>query len=145
MHLSPPEPDSDDDDSGSDSSAASASASEDISRGDRWCGVEVTVVGGYEDERGDAAKAEKPFCFSQYFSQKIIAHFQNSMSLLRALHEEPRLVEVRHFCVGPYNTRDTEPGERNGGGAVGPKTAILKGEKMRDLNGISAYEDFCHV
>ena len=76
---------------------------------------------------------------------KISTHFQNSMSLLRALHEEPRLVEVRHFCVGPYNTRDTEPGERNGGGAVGPKTAILKGNKMGNSNEISAHEDFCHV
>ncbi len=67
------------------------------------------MVGGYEDERGDAAK--------------------NSLSLLRALHDDPRRVEVRHFCVGPYNTRQTMAHElRVGpGGALGPKTAVLKG------------------
>ena len=42
-----------------------------LSDGDADCGaVEVSVFGGYEDERGDAAK--------------------NSMSLLRALHDDPR-------------------------------------------------------
>ena len=57
-----------------------------LSDGDADDGVvEVSVVGGYEDERGDASK--------------------NSLSLLTALHEDPRLMELRHFCVGPYNTR----------------------------------------
>lgn len=57
-----------------------------LSDGDADDGVvEVTVVGGYEDERGDAAK--------------------NSLSLLHALHDDPRTVELRHFCVGPYNTQ----------------------------------------
>ena len=42
-----------------------------LSDGDADCGsVEVSVFGGYEDERGDAAK--------------------NSMSLLRVLHDDPR-------------------------------------------------------
>ena len=50
--------------------------------------MEVSVFGGYEDERGDAAK--------------------NSMSLLRALHDDPRALELRHFCVGPYNTVDAD-------------------------------------
>ena len=46
-------------------------AAECLSDGDVDCGaVEVSVFGGYEDERGDAAK--------------------NSMSLLRALHDDPR-------------------------------------------------------
>ena len=48
--------------------------------------VEVTVVGGYSDSRGDAAK--------------------NSLSLLRALQEEKRLLELKHFCVGKFNTTD---------------------------------------
>ena len=43
-----------------------------LSDGDADFGsVEVSVFGGYEDERGDAAK--------------------NSMSLLRALYDDPRL------------------------------------------------------
>ena len=50
--------------------------------------MEVSVFGGYEDERGDAAK--------------------NSMSLLRALHDDSRALELRHFCVGPYNTVDAD-------------------------------------
>lgn len=63
-------------------------------------------MGGYEDARGDAAK--------------------NSMSLLKALHETARLIELRHFCVGPYNTK-YEDGEEQKQIKLGPKTAILKG------------------
>jgi hypothetical protein len=59
--------------------------------------VEVSVFGGYEDDRGDAAK--------------------NSMSLLRALQDDPRTMELRYFCVGPYNTVDqseeTKKGDRH--------------------------------
>eukprot|EP00095_Tigriopus_kingsejongensis_P011842 maker-scaffold1129_size60621-snap-gene-0.12 protein:Tk11842 transcript:maker-scaffold1129_size60621-snap-gene-0.12-mRNA-1 annotation:"n-terminal asparagine amidohydrolase" len=69
--------------------------------------VEVTITGGYEDERGDAAK--------------------NSMSLLRALHEDARLVELRHFCVGPYNTTAASEEKVGPHLRLGPKTAILKG------------------
>jgi hypothetical protein len=46
--------------------------------------MQVSVIGGYTDERGDAAK--------------------NSLTLLRTLHEDPRVMELRHFCVGAYNT-----------------------------------------
>lgn len=59
----------------------------------------MTVVGGYIDARGDAAK--------------------NSLSLLQALHEEPRIVELLHYCVGEYNTME-DP-------STGQNTAILKG------------------
>jgi len=63
--------------------------------------IQVSVFGGYTDERGDAAK--------------------NSMSLLSALHESDRVVEVVHFCVGPYNTcKDAD----------GKNTAILIGIAM---------------
>merc|ERR1712179_327504 len=40
------------------------------------------------------------------------------MSLLQALHESDRTVEMVHFCVGPYNTCK---------GADGKNTAILIG------------------
>ncbi len=56
--------------------------------------VEVSVFGGYEDERGDAAK--------------------NSMSLLHALHADPRTLELRHFCVGQYNTIDATEEAKKG-------------------------------
>lgn len=71
--------------------------------------VEVSVVGGYEDARGDAAK--------------------NSMSLLRALHEVPFAVELVHFCVGVYNTKVAQEDDPKLGPHLrfGPKTAILKG------------------
>lgn len=69
--------------------------------------VEVTITGGYEDERGDAAK--------------------NSMSLLQALQEDRRLVELRHFCVGPYNTKEANEEKVGPHLRFGPKTAILKG------------------
>nr|ACO10559.1 N-terminal asparagine amidohydrolase [Caligus rogercresseyi] len=59
--------------------------------------IEVTVVGGYTDSRGDAAK--------------------NSMSLLRAIHESSIVLNLIHFCVGPYNTTLEN----------GTSTAILKG------------------
>eukprot|EP00092_Neocalanus_flemingeri_P010107 GFUD01010891.1.p1 GENE.GFUD01010891.1~~GFUD01010891.1.p1 ORF type:complete len:361 (+),score=104.28 GFUD01010891.1:33-1115(+) len=63
--------------------------------------IQVSVFGGYTDERGDAAK--------------------NSMSLLSALHDSDRLVEIVHFCVGPFNTcKDKE----------GKNTAILIGIAM---------------
>merc|ERR1719348_1422987 len=43
------------------------------------------------------------------------------MALLTALHESSRMVEVVHFCVGPYNTcKDKE----------GKNTAILIGIAM---------------
>merc|ERR1719244_786362 len=46
---------------------------------------------------------------------------KNSMALLNALHESNKLVEVVHFCVGPYNTcKDKE----------GKNTAILIGIAM---------------
>ena len=71
--------------------------------------VEVTIVGGYQDERGDAAK--------------------NSISLLHALHQDSRLVELRHFCVGPYNTKKARSDDVKMGPHLtfGAKTAILKG------------------
>merc|ERR1711970_1059648 len=63
--------------------------------------IQVSVFGGYTDERGEAAK--------------------NSMALLNALHETDRLLEIVHFCVGPYNTyKDKE----------GKNTAILIGSAM---------------
>lgn len=46
--------------------------------------VQVSVIGGYIDERGDAAK--------------------NSLTLLKTLHDEERVLELIHFCVGSYNT-----------------------------------------
>ncbi len=46
--------------------------------------VQVSVIGGYIDERGDAVK--------------------NSLTLLKTLHEEERVLELIHFCVGSYNT-----------------------------------------
>jgi len=63
--------------------------------------IQVSVFGGYTDERGEAAK--------------------NSMALLNALYEADRLLEIVHFCVGPYNTcKDKE----------GKNTAILIGIAM---------------
>uniref|UniRef100_A0A0K2VDT6 Protein Nterminal asparagine amidohydrolaselike [Xiphosphorus maculatus] n=1 Tax=Lepeophtheirus salmonis TaxID=72036 RepID=A0A0K2VDT6_LEPSM len=59
--------------------------------------IEVTIVGGYTDIRGDAAK--------------------NSMSLLRAIQQVPTILNLIHFCVGPYNTTVDN----------GSTTAILKG------------------
>jgi len=57
-----------------------------LSKGDLDKGhIMVSVFGGYTDERGDAAR--------------------NSMSLLGALHDSDRTMEIVHFCVGPYNTR----------------------------------------
>ena len=67
--------------------------------------VEVSVVGGYSDARGDAAK--------------------NSISLLRALHEDPRLLELKHFCVGRFNTKPVEA--KNQTVLQTETTAILKG------------------
>ena len=63
----------------------------------------VSVIGGYVDERGDAAK--------------------NSLTLMRTLHEEECVMELRHFCVGAYNTVDAEQGYKYGT----PTMAILKG------------------
>merc|ERR1719348_2133766 len=60
--------------------------------------IQVSVFGGYTDERGDAAK--------------------NSMSLLSALQDSERTVELVHFCVGPYNTTKDKEGKN---------TAILIG------------------
>ena len=60
--------------------------------------IEVTVVGGYTDIRGDAAR--------------------NSISLLKSLHEHWCGLDLNHFCVGKYNT---EQGEDGG------NVAILKG------------------
>lgn len=68
--------------------------------------VEVSVVGGYTDARGDAAR--------------------NSLSLLKALHEDPRLLELRHFCVGRFNTVGVDP--RDSDNLLRTETtAILKG------------------
>merc|ERR1712129_75583 len=56
-----------------------------LSKGDVDKGhIMVSVFGGNTDERGDAAR--------------------NSMSLLQALHDQERTLEIVHFCVGPYNT-----------------------------------------
>jgi len=60
--------------------------------------IQVSVFGGYTDERGDARR--------------------NSLSLLKALYDESRVVEIVHFCVGPYNTTVGEDGKN---------TAILVG------------------
>jgi len=60
--------------------------------------IMVSVFGGYTDERGDAAK--------------------NSMSLISALQESERTVEIEHFCVGPFNTTKDKEGKN---------TAILIG------------------
>jgi len=60
--------------------------------------IQVSVFGGYTDERGEAIK--------------------NSMSLLQALHASDRLVEIVHFCVGPFNTCKDKDGKN---------TAILIG------------------
>ena len=59
--------------------------------------IEVTVVGGYTDARGDAAK--------------------NSLSLLQSLHEHWCYLNLVHFCVGKYNTQMED----------GLNVAILKG------------------
>ena len=56
------------------------------------------MFGGYTDQRGDAAK--------------------NSMSLLAALQESERTLELVHFCVGPFNTCKDKDGNN---------TAILIG------------------
>jgi len=63
--------------------------------------IQVSVFGGYTDERGEALK--------------------NSMSLLGALQDSDRILEVVHFCVGPFNTCK---------GADGKNTAILIGIAM---------------
>ena len=79
--------------------------------------IQVSVFGGYTDERGEAAK--------------------NSLALLNALHESDRILEVCrrfipnfiiqttvqmvHFCVGPYNTCKDRQGKN---------TAILIGIAM---------------
>ena len=47
--------------------------------------IQVSVVGGYTDVRGDAAK--------------------NSLSLLDALHQHWAYLNLVHFCVGKYNTQ----------------------------------------
>ena len=60
--------------------------------------IEVTVVGGYTDVRGDAAR--------------------NSLSLLKSLHEHWCGLDLNHFCVGKYNTEQGEDGSN---------VAILKG------------------
>merc|ERR1712181_9957 len=53
--------------------------------------IMVSVFGGYTDERGDAAR--------------------NSMSLLEALHDQERTLELVEFCVGPYNTVKNKEGK----------------------------------
>jgi len=70
-----------------------------LSKGDLDNGhIQVSVFGGYTDQRGDAAK--------------------NSMSLLAALQESERTLELVHFCVGPFNTCKDKDGNN---------TAILIG------------------
>ena len=66
--------------------------------------VEVSVFGGYQDVRGDAAR--------------------NSLSLLNALQDDPRLMELKHFCVGRYNTM---PEKKQNNILSTESTAILKG------------------
>lgn len=61
--------------------------------------IEVTVVGGYTDVRGDAEK--------------------NSLSLLSALHHHRVSLYLKHFCVGRYNTLFNP--------STGLNEAILKG------------------
>ena len=59
-----------------------------LSKGDMEKGqIQVSVFGGYTDERGDAAR--------------------NSMSLLSALHESDRLLEVRDMCTELRCGQDT--------------------------------------
>jgi len=70
---------------------------DDLSRGH----IQVSVFGGYTDERGEAAK--------------------NSMALLEALQESERILEMVHFCVGPFNTCKDKQGKN---------TAILIGIAM---------------
>jgi len=53
--------------------------------------IQVSVFGGYTDDRGDAAR--------------------NSMSLLSALHQTDNILEMVHFCVGPYNTCQDKEGK----------------------------------
>jgi len=70
--------------------------------------ITVSVFGGYTDPRGDARR--------------------NSMGLLRALYDEDRLVEVEHFCVGPYNTCVGEDGKNKAiliGVALDLRTQVL--------------------
>ena len=78
----------------------------------------VSVIGGYVDERGDAAK--------------------NSLTLMRTLHEEECVMELRHFCVGAYNTVDAEQGYKYGT----PTMAILKGIAV-DLKVKHGFTPFC--
>jgi len=52
--------------------------------------IQVSVFGGYTDPRGDAR--------------------QNSMSLLTAFQQSDRVLEIVHFCVGPYNTCQDKDG-----------------------------------
>ena len=66
---------------------------------DNFDNIEVSVVGGYTDVRGDAAK--------------------NSLSLLKSLHEHWSYLNLKHFCVGKYNTQKSE--------ATGTNEAVLKG------------------
>ena len=68
--------------------------------------VHVSVFGGYQDTRGDAAR--------------------NSLSILNALHEDERLLELKHFCVGRYNTQ-----------AAGKQNNILSTETTAILKGIA--------
>ena len=66
--------------------------------------VEVSVFGGYQDTRGDAAR--------------------NSLSILNTLQDDPRLLELKHFCVGKYNTQSA----KNQNNILSTETtAILKG------------------
>ena len=68
--------------------------------------VHVSVFGGYQDTRGDAAR--------------------NSLSILNALHDDERLMELKHFCVGRYNTQ-----------AVGRHNNLLSTETTAILKGIA--------
>jgi hypothetical protein len=64
------------------------------------------VFGGYQDTRGDAAR--------------------NSLSLLNVLQDDERLMELKHFCVGRYNTKP-ENKQKNILFPQPDSTAILKG------------------
>lgn len=70
---------------------------------DGW--VEVSVVGGYKDSRGDACK--------------------NSVHLLNALQNDVRVMELKHFCVGRFNTTTLPRGCRSS--LSTETTAIIRG------------------
>ena len=93
--------------------------------------LQVSVFGGYTDERGDAARNSMSLLEALHDQERtlevgrvtgfqfIISHHNHSLSLSPAIiitHQHcqhlsvicPQLVE---FCVGPYNTRKNKEGK----------------------------------